>query len=500
MYRVLQGLRAVRSEVREFWNNIKEFNSGFWGVLVINVLTSYAKQLFFSTIILLLTESYRYDDKSSTIILGISNALSSVYMLLTGAISDHYDIFIGLTASNLFTLLGIVFCMISGSQYMLVLSLVVFIPIGSSLGYSMAILSVTDFTDSPKLLSIGFALVHAGGQIPQLLALETIDIIRALNGHNQIVYELKIIQVCALASCILSLAFSLYRYTKGCRTFRCKILQDNPYDKNNQETGHMYTYAKLHPQGRYEPSWTDIVKILRKKSYWRQLALVAILGAVQTNTYVMDLLFPSYALRHYGITTPYGTISAINPLIVVLLAPLLQHFFERFSARSTLILGTTISTVGMFMPAYGLVSGSVLYFILTSVGESIWQPRMASEIMKYAEEQSKGTYNALVRVPNFAPQLAVSILGGFLLSTFCPGPNECNSLAFWSVLGGVAALTPVLLAVVWRTRLFEPVRSEDDEISVVMSDWTFIEDPRKHNIPVAQVESNDLSFSLDQKM
>lgn len=462
----------LRAELREFGRQLKTFKASFWFVVAMHMCTSYAGHLFRPSAILFLTEVRQYTDQSATMLVGILAALMSTYLFFTGAISDHYDLFFVLTLANVSTGAGIALFVLVPSPPVLMIATCGLIPLGFALSYSAAVLSVVGFgSTSEGTMRVGFALMHAASQLPQLFADGTIDLVRAADQHRSLSHELHTVLLLALAGTSVSLVIAVIAYVRTVRTVRrgtCSILLSNPYTKP-KEGERTRDWAT-----RFRSPWSDITAILHRRSYWKQFALMAILVPVAILPYVMDMLFPVYATRRFGRDVPYGTIAAINPLVVALTAPILQQWTGRYPARFVILGGTLLSALAALLPMTGHIAGSAFFFVLASLGESTWVPRMSSEVMAAAVIENRGTYNALVRVPNIVPQLLVGILSGHLIDAYCPAGAgaACQSTAIWGIIAGVTVLSFVLQLATWRFGLHEPIPPDEPD-EIILSDWVF---------------------------
>lgn len=461
----------LRDEFHDFVQQLKTFKAGFWFVVSMHMCTAYASHLFRPSAILFLAEVHHYTDKSATLLVGLLAALMGTYLFFTGAISDHYDLFFVMTMASICTGTGLALFTLAPPPPGLMVAACCLIPLGFALSYSAAVLSVVGFgPTTSSSMRLGFAIIHASYQLPQLFADGTIDLVRAIDGHRSLSRELHVVLLLALGGVGISLVIAAVAYVRT-RRLRggCRILQSNPYTKPAEGE------RPREWDTRFRSPWSDIVAILRKRSYWKQIALMTILVPVAMLPYVMDMLFPVYATRRFGRDVPYGTIAAINPLVVALAAPILQQWTGRYSARAVIFGGTLLSALASLLPMTDHLAGAASFFLLASVGESIWVPRMSSEIMEAAVIENRGTYNALVRVPNIVPQIGVGFLAGWLLDAYCPvgAGAACQSTIVWAIIGGMPFLSILLQLATWTCGLHEPIPpDEPDEIP--FSDWIFL--------------------------
>jgi proton-dependent oligopeptide transporter, POT family len=99
-----------------------------------------------------------------------------------------------------------------------------------------------------------------------------------------------------------------------------------------KETGRVF--AKL---------WANTGFFFRLISF---LVLIAFLKLILMQIYYV---FPEFGIRMLGAGAPVGRLSAINPIIVIVLVPIVGALTQRFSAYSMVILGGAISAASVFI-------------------------------------------------------------------------------------------------------------------------------------------------------
>ena len=63
----------------------------------------------------------------------------------------------------------------------------------------------------------------------------------------------------------------------------------------------------------------------------------------------LDATFPKYMVRTFGSNTPYGSVIAINPLLIIVLLPAITAFTMHFSAFQMILLGAWVSAASVFI-------------------------------------------------------------------------------------------------------------------------------------------------------
>jgi MFS family permease len=198
-------------------------------------------------------------------------------------------------------------------------------------------------------------------------------------------------------------------------------------------------------------------------------------------TYFIFILIPVQTLfAHNWLTVPYyldraftGIVSEyfevfsnINPILIFILAPLVAGLSAKANVYKMMIIGTTV----MAVPTFLLVLGPnmylfLLYVLIMTIGESMWQPRFLQWIAEVAPKNMTGLYMGVGQFPWFLTKVITGFYSGWFLMNYIPldtAPDNMNSETMWLIYGFIALLSPIglLFAKNWMLKGFR-TKSED---------------------------------------
>ncbi len=220
--------------------------------------------------------------------------------------------------------------------------------------------------------------------------------------------------------------------------------------------------------------WARIFSNLwTQPTFYRFLAFFGFVVFVKLILYHMYYTFPKFAIRELGEGAPIGHIfGLLNAVIVVVLAPVVGALTQKFSAYKTVVIGTTIAALSVFLmavppalfqglaagwlgnlighqwlglagPVHPLYVAIVLCVVIYSIGECFYSPRLYEYPAAIAPKGQEGSYLALSMLPYFAAKFFVGAISGFLLARYCPAMGPRNSQMIWLIVGLMALVTPV---------------------------------------------------------
>eukprot|EP00301_Raphidiophrys_heterophryoidea_P005535 c12313_g1_i2.p1 GENE.c12313_g1_i2~~c12313_g1_i2.p1 ORF type:complete len:238 (-),score=57.53 c12313_g1_i2:238-951(-) len=183
----------------------------------------------------------------------------------------------------------------------------------------------------------------------------------------------------------------------------------------------------------------------------------------QITTNPCKLFHDSFSLdylkvRTQGNTFPFGSVLAINLIMVMILAPLFTFANKQANQLHVIILGCTLGALSSLW----LVAGpthvwcAVMFVITLSIGEAMWSPRVFEYTCTIAPKGREGSYMALSTPPNLVAKLVGGALSGWLLEEYCrsivPSKQQrqqsempCDGTVVWLFVFCITASTPILL-------------------------------------------------------
>jgi hypothetical protein len=225
--------------------------------------------------------------------------------------------------------------------------------------------------------------------------------------------------------------------------------------------------------------------VVREATFWRLMALIAMIIGVRAVYVYVYLLMPKYWLRTIGPDALIGTLNAINPIGIVIGLILFIPIANKFNVFSMLIYGAVVSAFSLFplaLPWHMFSSDisrahylmALTSTVILTIGEVVWSPKLYEYTAAIAPKGQEGTYLGLSLLPYFIAKTLVSVFSGHLLEYWSPEkvsvggtlvplqeamlhgqvPYWRTPAAMWLVLG-LYALAGCLVAVLlrgWLTR------------------------------------------------
>ena len=250
-----------------------------------------------------------------------------------------------------------------------------------------------------------------------------------------------------------------------------------------------------------------IRNVITEKYFWIFIGLLALAVPVRTVFFHFHYTFPKYCLRVLGEGAKIGSIyGVLNPVLVVLLVPLVAYYSRKISSYKMMIYGATVSSLSCFIALFpgewfeswnnsvvgelvfvkwlglapdmaGLMQTPpspvywplIVFICVFTVGEAIWSPRLMQFTAEIAPKGKEGTYIALSVLPWFASKFIVGPMSGLLVKAYTPlDPVTQKAMAFypdhwkvWLWIGGTAVITPIGLLVL--RKWFHAQRTADVE-------------------------------------
>ena len=163
-----------------------------------------------------------------------------------------------------------------------------------------------------------------------------------------------------------------------------------------------------------------------------------------TIPYYLDRAFAGTIVSEY-----FEVFSNINPILIFIFAPIIAAMTIKANVYKMMIAGTFI----MAVPTFLLVLGPnlyllLLYILLMTIGEAMWQPRFLQWIAEIAPEGKTGAYMGIGQLPWFLTKFITASYSGWFLAQYCPQdtlPSEMNTELMWLIYGLIAMVTPVTL-------------------------------------------------------
>ena len=223
--------------------------------------------------------------------------------------------------------------------------------------------------------------------------------------------------------------------------------------------------------------------VMRERRFWVFIAMLATTAFVRVASMHFLITFPTYGIRLLGDGAKVGNLYAVlNPIIIVLLTPLIAVWSARVRSSTMLFWGFGISALSIWLAVLPatlfapLVAGGfgelilvrwldlaigqwdpfylvlVTFIAIFSVGEAIWSPRLLQFTVELAPSGKEGSYIALSYLPFFTAQLLAGPMSGVLLATYVPEGQTSypDHQMVWVWIALLAAFTPLSMMLLRR--------------------------------------------------
>lgn len=206
-------------------------------------------------------------------------------------------------------------------------------------------------------------------------------------------------------------------------------------------------------------------ELMKEQTFWAFVLFVSLLVLVRAVFVHAHSTWPTYMLREFGADTPQAVIWSFNPLLIILLTPIVGSLTSRFSAWWVIIVGACITSSSLlFMVVHepyeavaraifsGFLgpdvpyeyAGAYLFVAVLSVGEALWSPRLYEYIAMMAPKGREASYMGLAELPLFAAKIPVGVMSGFLIGTWCAENQPCESEPIWLIVFATTLAGPII--------------------------------------------------------
>lgn len=179
-----------------------------------------------------------------------------------------------------------------------------------------------------------------------------------------------------------------------------------------------------------------------------------------TVPYYLDRAFAGSFVSEY-----FEIFSNVNPVLIFFLAPIVAGLTAKADVYKMMVYGTFV----MAIPTFLLVLGPnpylfLVYVVIMTVGEAMWQPRFLQWIAEIAPEGKTGMYMGVGQFPWFLTKVVTGFFSGWFLTQYIPldtPPEQMNSEFLWLVYSLIAIISPIglILAKGWMLKGFKTKQS-----------------------------------------
>ncbi len=409
------AMDSIAGYFRDF-GILRETRSEYWGIQLVNFLDCTAYFAMLTIAAVFLSNDLGLTDEQAGYTITIFTSATSLMLLFAGMYTD----WLGIRKSVDVSMVGLLILRLA----------IVVVGLTPSLPYRGLIAAVIFFLMAPFMAAVqttfqaatnrfttkrsrsaGFNLWYLFMNIGAAAAGFSIDIVRrALDLPNVHIFTMGVITA---ALCLVA------RVTLIRREEQLLSPDEAPEAEETAEAVERKRPLQIFREMIHEPALK------------RLLVLIALILGVRAIYTYLYLLMPKYWLRTIGPDAAIGTLSAINPIGIVIGLVLFIPIANRFNVFKMLVYGAIISSLSllpMAVPwtAYNTTIASAHYqmaiacMILLTVGEVVWSPKLYEYTAAIAPKGQEGAYLGMSLIPWFLAKTVVSALSGHMLERWSP--------------------------------------------------------------------------------
>lgn len=431
-------------------------------IFVVNMLVSYSYFSVAFVLVLFATNQHGYSDAEANALYGYLGVAAMIFGVLTSPVIDRIGIRRSLMLGALCATIGVIMMATALNRAMLVIAILFVLPFGLSFGIPVPYIGCQQYTyDLNRTLafSILYCWMNLGASLAGLVY-QAFCLYTPSTGPSP---ESLLIFSSAAAASLSGIVAAL--------TLRDVTVRDD--GAVLVAAGSAAEQAPALPRPPLRWYWENTVK---KKMFWRVILFATVLAFVRQTYRQFDMTLNKWSLRVFGPDAPIGFFYAVNPGLIVVMAPISALVLKGFSPYLVQIVGSAFSALSLFFLSGEATELRVVCALaLFTVGEAMYSSQSTPMILAMSPEVLRATYSVLASVPLFASALPSAWLGATLLGEYCPAPvamingtveqlhaalHRCGIIWDWNA--GIALLTPILLIAFWKVIYTAEVRHKID--------------------------------------
>jgi MFS family permease len=434
----------------EAWSDLKASPKGLYVIFFLKFLESYSYFSIIYTLIIFLSEEFKYSDEQAGWCYGLFGMCTSLYgFIFGGFLIDNLGVKFSLSLGCSILLAGRCLLVICTEHYQILLILYTILPIGTCLGIPVMQIAIRRFT-TDKSRSLAYSIFYAMMNVSAIFSASAIDFFRKYVSDRTVVimdYKFELTAYRALflsgaCTTVISLLTSLIFINNN-------LEKEQQVERNEEQQGLISdndANGLVVPKKKIVGPFDIIKEVTSQKSFWKFVCMIILLMGVRIVYRHLDATFPKYMIREFGKNVMYGSIIAINPFLIVILIPIFAPLSYQFSAYAQITFGAFITSLSPFFLLYGpQIWSCVMFVVILSIGEALWSPRLYEYTIFITEKGREGIYMALASSPMFIATLVTGATSGLFLEKFCPENGERESWKMWLLIGLITITSPILL-------------------------------------------------------
>lgn len=409
-----------------------------WLVFAIKFFEGLAMFSLLMILVKYLSDVLGFSDAHAGWLFALLSGMQLVFALGSGVFLDVMGTSRSLLWATALLLVGRCILVASSTPWVVVLTLMTFLPLGMSLQFPGLLIAVRRFT-TPENRATAFGVWYVIFNVASLSASLLIFACRRFIGD--------IYQPVLLAGVIATLINGLLTW----------FMRDVAVDDSTNA-------VRAAPQN--SAGIAQIYKdVFRMPVFWRFCGVVMLFILVKMIFGHLKATIPKWMTREYGEDTPFELFIGINAFLIIVLVTPMTHFVGllKLETSTVLITGAWISGISPMCIVVDseTYAGVIAFICLFSLGESLWNPRLYQYTATIPPEGREGPFAVVGMAQLYAAKCLAGISSGYMLQWFCPETGPCRSRLLWLSIAVVTLITPVVLTLA-RSRLF--VKSDETKV------------------------------------
>lgn len=439
--------------VSSYWTVVRTLPKEVWLACLYHLLDAYASFVISLNLTIYLVTEFHLSDTTAGLYYGIWGVLSVAFGIPAGIYIDRIGLQRSLWIGTAISLFGRISFALFNNLYFALTGLFLGVTIGSALLEPAIHIAVDKHSRNDEARTVAFGLLYASMNLGALVAALITD---QLKNEIWIISGYKLLFMTGAVATVLTipLVFS-YLNTQHAKS---KVIQDE-----SDDSGEIEEITVSNP--------------LKERAFWVLLIITVFLLPVRAMFRYADTLLPLYLTRIYE-DAPYGTLIAINPLLIIPLSIVIGFLTKRFgNVYLMLIIGTLISALSALVLFIFYDDSSywnvIAFLVIFTIGEAIYSPKVNQYILARSPKDKKGVYGALIQIPTFAGTILSGVYSGWLLENLCPSAEDtthCNQIGLWITVSAIPSSMLLLAFYRWLNTpvveiIEEPEIELDDDVS-----------------------------------
>mmetsp|Transcript_7355 Transcript_7355/g.7206 ORF Transcript_7355/g.7206 Transcript_7355/m.7206 type:complete len:409 (-) Transcript_7355:38-1264(-) len=387
------------------------------------------------------TEVKGLDDTLAGIIMASLGISTVIYALILGHMPDRYGVKKSIIMAYMVGLIGFVIIVSSNDIIIQVTAIVLCITASTALSVPSAKLGIKRYTtESARSMaySLFYLIVFGASAIGGVL----VDFIISLGKVD----ENSFWNILFAGGICMSVATGL-----------CFLLREIEYNSTGERV--------LEVNQEHSSAWEHTRAIFVLKSFWRFTGLTMLIVIVRAIYLHLEINLSIYMYRDIEQGAHFGYMLALHQLIMIIFAPIMTFLIYYFNHYTLLIFGGFLSAVSPLVFIFDSSYVTVFLFVfIASVAESIFAPRLIDYTLQIAPKGKEGVFLAVAASPLPLSLIISGLMGGVLLSEYCPSEGERHCWKMWAIISGLT-LFAVFLMITLRSWLEQPKIEEQPYIS-----------------------------------